>query len=60
MGDTIWLVHYTAKEYFEQKWTSWFSDAYNSIATICVTYFLFDVFQRGICFTNTEFETQLD
>lgn len=60
MGDTVRLVHYTAKEYLERKWTSWFSDAHNSIATICVTYLSFDVFQRGVCSTNTEFETQLN
>jgi ankyrin repeat protein len=59
-GDTVRLVHYTAKEYFERQWTCWFSDAHCSIATICVAYLSFDLFQRGICLTDTEFETQLD
>lgn len=60
MGDTVRLVHYTTKEYFERKWTSWFPDAHNSIATICVTYVSFEVFQKGICSTDREFETRLD
>lgn len=59
-GGTIRLVHYTTKEYFERKWTRWFSDAHNSIATICVTYLSFGVFQSGICFTDKNFETRLD
>ena len=60
LGGTIRLVHYTTKEYFERKWTRWFADAHNRIATICVTYLSFDVFQKGICSTDTEFETRLD
>jgi hypothetical protein len=60
MGDTIRLVHYTTKEYFDRRWTSWFSDAEASIATTCVTYLSFDVFQTGVCLTDAELETRLD
>lgn len=58
MGDTIRLVHYTAKEYFDRKWTSWFSDAEASIATTCVTYLSFDVFQTGVCINDAELQTR--
>jgi ankyrin repeat protein len=58
-GDTVRLVHYTAKEYFERKWTSWFPDGHNSIATTCVTYLSFDAFQSGMCLNDTDFEARL-
>ncbi|RHZ64367.1 hypothetical protein CDV55_104908 [Aspergillus turcosus] len=60
MGDTIRLVHYTTKEYFDRRWTSWFPDADASIATTCVTYLSFDAFQTGFCLTDAELETRLD
>ncbi|EAW23743.1 ankyrin repeat domain-containing protein [Aspergillus fischeri NRRL 181] len=60
MGDTIRLVHYTTKEYFDRRWTSWFSDADASIAATCLTYLSFNVFQTGLCLTNTELESWLD
>jgi ankyrin repeat protein len=60
MGDTIRLVHYTTREYFDRRWTSWFSDADASIAATCLTYLSFNVFQTGSCLTDAELETRLD
>lgn len=58
-GDVIRLVHATAKEYFERKWTVWFADAHSRIATTCVTYLSFDVFEEGICSNQTSFEERI-
>lgn len=58
-GDVIRLVHATAKEYFERKWTIWFPDAHSRITTICVTYLSFDVFKDGICSSQNDFEARL-
>jgi ankyrin repeat protein len=58
-GDVIRLVHATAKEYFERKWTIWFPDAHCRIATTCVTYLSFDTFEKGICSNQTDFEARL-
>jgi hypothetical protein len=44
------VVHYTAQEYFERKWTFWFPNAQKYIATTCVTYISFDVFESGFCY----------
>ncbi|KAF3393950.1 Ankyrin repeat domain-containing protein 50 [Penicillium rolfsii] len=58
-GDVIRLVHATAKEYFERNWTTWFPDAHSRIATTCVTYLSFDVFEEGICPDQTSFEERI-
>ncbi|QMW26979.1 hypothetical protein G4B84_002268 [Aspergillus flavus NRRL3357] len=53
------LVHYTAQEYFEKRWTSWFPDANTDIAITCITYLSFDTFGSGICKTDDDFEKRL-
>ncbi|GMG37995.1 unnamed protein product [Aspergillus oryzae] len=53
------LVHYTAQEYFEKQWTSWFPDANTDIAVTCITYLSFDTFGSGICKTDDDFEKRL-
>lgn len=58
-GDVIRLVHATAKEYFERKWTIWFPDAHCRIATACVTYLSFDDFKEGICPSQSDLEARL-
>lgn len=58
-SQTIRLVHYTANEYFKRSWTRWFPEAHRDIATICVTYLSFDIFQLGPCSTDAGFETRL-
>jgi hypothetical protein len=55
----IRLVHYTAQEYFEQTQKRWFPDAEVDIAKACVSYLLFDTFDRGFCSSDGEFEALL-
>ncbi|KAI2839829.1 hypothetical protein CBS147321_10870 [Aspergillus niger] len=59
-GNSVRLVHYTTKEYFDRKWAYWFSDAHQSLGTICLTYLSFNVFQSGKCYSDTEFKARLD
>ena len=42
----IRLVHYSAQEYFDQKGNDYFSDAHRAAAETCLTYLMFDDFQR--------------
>ncbi|OBT50154.1 hypothetical protein VE04_09620, partial [Pseudogymnoascus sp. 24MN13] len=55
----IRLVHYTTQEYFERTQKRWFPQAETDIATICVTYLSFNIFETGICQTDEEFEERL-
>ncbi|KFY47129.1 hypothetical protein V494_00150 [Pseudogymnoascus sp. VKM F-4513 (FW-928)] len=55
----IRLVHYTTQEYFERTQKRWFPDAETNIATICVTYLSFNVFETGICQNDDDFEERL-
>ncbi|KAJ9270260.1 hypothetical protein DTO212C5_3754 [Paecilomyces variotii] len=52
----IALVHYTAKEYFEREWSSWFPHAQGDIGRICVTYLCYDSFESGCCETLEDYE----
>ncbi|KAJ9353099.1 hypothetical protein DTO280E4_7527 [Paecilomyces variotii] len=52
----IALVHYTAKEYFEREWSSWFPHAQGNIGRICVTYLCYDSFESGCCETLEDYE----
>src|SRR5271156_3865476 len=58
-SDIIRLVHYTTQEYFERTWTTWFPNAQRDIATTCITYLLFDVFETGFCPTDERFQERL-
>jgi ankyrin repeat protein len=58
-SNTIRLIHDTTQQYFERTQNLWFPDAQRVIATVCVTYLLFDVFEVGFCSADTEFETRL-
>jgi hypothetical protein len=51
-SNTICLVHYTTQEYFEQTQSHWFLNAKTNITTICISYLLYDVFERGFCQTD--------
>ncbi|KAL5340246.1 ankyrin repeat-containing domain protein [Aspergillus crustosus] len=42
--EAIQLVHYTASEYFEQCWQSWFPEANEYMATALIKYLSFDRF----------------
>ncbi|KAI9765690.1 MAG: hypothetical protein M1840_007248 [Geoglossum simile] len=55
----IRLVHYTTQEYFQQTQKNWFPNAESYIATICVTYLSFSVFENGFCETDEAFEERL-
>jgi hypothetical protein len=55
----IRLVHYTTQEYFERTQKHWFPNAEAEITTTCTTYLLFNVFERGFCQTDDEFEERL-
>lgn len=44
-SNIIRLVHYTAQEYFERTWTSWFPCAQHNIAVTCTTYLSYDSFK---------------
>ncbi|KAH0529359.1 hypothetical protein TsFJ059_004114 [Trichoderma semiorbis] len=44
-SDTVRLAHYTIQEYFEREGKHWFQDAEADIATACITYISFDVFE---------------
>jgi hypothetical protein len=58
-SDIIRLVHYTTQEYFQRTQKLWFPNAESKIATSCVTYLSFRVFDSGFCRTDTEFEDRL-
>jgi hypothetical protein len=56
----IRLVHYTTQEYFERRQTHWFQDAQSDISKTCLTYLSFDVFEKGFCWTDDDFEERLN
>ncbi|KAI0421681.1 ankyrin repeat-containing domain protein [Xylaria grammica] len=58
-SDIIRLVHHTTQEYFEQTQKQWFPNADTYIATVCVTYLSFNIFDIGFCKTNLEFEESM-
>ncbi|KAF2174415.1 hypothetical protein K469DRAFT_582303, partial [Zopfia rhizophila CBS 207.26] len=58
-SDIIRLVYYTAQEYFERTWASWFPHAQTEITEVYVTYLSFHAFKAGFCPTNGEFEERL-
>lgn len=55
----IRLVHYSTQEYFQRTQSQWFPNAEIDIATICVTYLSFDIFESGFCESDSEFEERL-
>ncbi|KAH7122392.1 hypothetical protein B0J11DRAFT_581097 [Dendryphion nanum] len=58
-SNTIRLVHYTTQEYFEGTRETWFPDAEEMIATICITYLSFERFEEGPCELPEEIEDRL-
>ncbi|KAF9771951.1 hypothetical protein IL306_010380 [Fusarium sp. DS 682] len=55
----IRLVHYTTQEYLKRTRERWFRDPESVIATACVTYLSFTVFETGFCKTDHKFEERL-
>ena len=58
-SDIIRLVHYTAQEYFDQTWATWFPNGQTDIAKTCVTYLSFSAFETGISHTYGDFKARL-
>jgi ankyrin repeat protein len=59
-SNIIRLVHYTAQEYFERIRMARFPNAQATIATACLTYMSFDVFDKGCCPSDKELEDRLE
>ncbi|EXK78267.1 hypothetical protein FOQG_17045 [Fusarium oxysporum f. sp. raphani 54005] len=55
----IRLVHYTTQEYLKRTRERWFQNPESVIATVCVTYLSFTVFETGFCKTDHKFEERL-
>jgi len=55
----IRLVHHTTQEYFERTQKQWFPAAEIKIATICIAYLSFNIFEAGFCDSNEAFEERL-
>lgn len=58
-SDTVRLIHYTAHEFFERTWKTWFPDAELHVAKQCLTYLSLDAFGCGACATDEAFEERL-
>ncbi|KAF8244499.1 hypothetical protein K440DRAFT_558746, partial [Wilcoxina mikolae CBS 423.85] len=55
----IRLVHYTTQEYFKRIRGNRFPNAQTDIATICLTYLSFNVFERGCCTSDEALDSRL-
>lgn len=55
----IRLAHYTTQNYFERTRSHWFSNVETNIATVCITYISFDVFDNGPCHTDADLKERL-
>ncbi|KAE8415238.1 ankyrin repeat-containing domain protein [Aspergillus pseudocaelatus] len=53
------LVHFTAQEYIDQSWIARFPDADVNIAKTCLTYLLYETFERGPTTTWEEYRQRL-
>ncbi|CAG1970863.1 unnamed protein product, partial [Fusarium graminearum] len=58
-SDIIRLVHYTTQEYLKRTRDRWFRDPESAMATACVTYLSFNLFETGFCKTDDKFEERL-
>lgn len=50
----VFLVHYTAGEYFDETKGKWFPNGNKILARSCLTYLMFDVFSVGACSGKTK------
>jgi Ankyrin repeats (3 copies) len=58
-SNTIHLVHFTTQTYFEQTWSTWFSDAQRTIVLTLITYLSYEGFNAGFYPTDEAFEKRL-
>lgn len=54
--DMVYLVHYTAEEYFNETKRKWFPNGDTKLARSCLTYLMFDVFSFGACGGKSKIE----
>ncbi|KAL4884606.1 ankyrin repeat-containing domain protein [Aspergillus karnatakaensis] len=58
--DAVRLAHYTMSQYFERRWTSWFPEAHQDMATILINYLSYERFSipptqiQGECYKRLE------
>jgi hypothetical protein len=52
--DDVRLVHYTAHEYFENIWETWFPRIYEVITDSCLTYLSYDAFEENRVYSMVE------
>lgn len=50
----VFLVHYTAEEYFNETKGKWFPNGNKILARSCLKYLMFDVFSVGACSGKTK------
>lgn len=48
-SDIVRLVHFSARNYFEQHRERWFSNGHTTLARKCVTYLSYRAFEAGAC-----------
>ncbi|RSL48629.1 hypothetical protein CEP54_012835, partial [Fusarium duplospermum] len=58
-SDIIRLVHYTTQEYFERTRDTWFLDAEDDMAEVCLTYLSFNPFRSKNCHNTHEYQGRL-
>jgi ankyrin repeat protein len=47
--DCVRLVHYSAQDFFRRNWEQYFPEGRGKLASVCLTYLLFEPFRSGAC-----------
>ncbi|GAM43858.1 hypothetical protein TCE0_060r19013 [Talaromyces pinophilus] len=53
-SDCVRLVHYSAQDFFRRNWEQYFPEGRDKLASVCLTYLLFQPFKMGACSGPTE------
>ncbi|RAO72859.1 uncharacterized protein BHQ10_008871 [Talaromyces amestolkiae] len=48
-SDCVRLVHYSAQDFFRRNWEQYFPEGRDKLASVCLTYLLFQPFRMGAC-----------
>lgn len=48
-SDCVRLVHYSAQDFFRRNWEQYFPEGRGKLASVCLTYLLFEPFRTGAC-----------
>lgn len=62
-SDCVRLVHYSAQDFFRRNWEQYFPQGRDKLASVCLTYLLFEPFRMGACSGSselTEFENRVE